>query len=161
MFPIQKSLTVFNNMSNRSTEATCLTFVFNSKTKHIATAYISIANRNSSITVYISGSSPKQSAIFRYGNARKALALSGKTKYNGATTDALNYPLFPSSRLKRDIHYSGWDRKRKQPNRRPIIQCEVAVRNWRKNAWRADELRVIRKFFTPRNKTHPMSCRCK
>lgn len=105
--------------------------------------------------LHISGTSPKQSAIFRDGNAAKALALSGKTKYNGATSDALNYPLFPSSRLKRDIHYSGWDRKRKQPNRRPIIQCEVAVRNWRKNAWRADELRVIRKFFTPPKQNSP------
>lgn len=57
--------------------------------------------------LHISGTSPKQSAIFRDGNAAKALALSGKTKYNGATSDALNYPLFPSSRLKRDIHYSG------------------------------------------------------
>lgn len=77
---------------------------------------------------------------------------------HGATSNALNYPLFQTQRLKRDIHYSGWDRKRKQPNRRPIIQCKVALRNcekeWMTRGWATSYSEI---FYPP--KTHPLSCR--
>lgn len=81
--------------------------VFNSPTTQNTLPPLIFPSQTETPALHISGTSPKQSAILRDGNAAKALALSGKTKYNGATSDALNYPLFPSSRLKRDIHYSG------------------------------------------------------
>lgn len=81
--------------------------VLNSSTTQNILPPLIFPSQTETPALHISGTSPKQSAIFRDGNAAKALALSGKTKYNGATSDALNYPLFPSSRLKRDIHYSG------------------------------------------------------